>query len=351
MRELLDFVQGLYHFQTTEMLSRYICQQLPGLVASENVAIGQHDGKRRILTSMVARHMLTAAPLMPELNESGVTSTHPFWDTIFDQDRPVVSVTDVMARKEWLSNPFYSEVFKPDGIEGHLKMEVFGTPDQFTTLNILRTRPTFTSDEMELLSLLYPHFTQAYMNTHMLERAGLVTEPASDCWMIPIDTRGRVTGGDQFLLPQLGDVRRNLPELVQCWVADRITRLEQGRLETQLKPYMLKVADSVWTFTLHRDESGQDPYILSIRRACESRKRPQLSLREAEVIDWVAAGKSNEEISEILKVSLNTVKTHLKRSFIKLGVENRTAAVAAWKLNLMSPSTVSVSPPSKTTSE
>jgi DNA-binding CsgD family transcriptional regulator len=54
-----------------------------------------------------------------------------------------------------------------------------------------------------------------------------------------------------------------------------------------------------------------------------------LSQREIEVLEWVEKGKTNEQISEILGLSQNTVKTFLKRAFIKLGVENRTAAISA----------------------
>jgi DNA-binding CsgD family transcriptional regulator len=54
-----------------------------------------------------------------------------------------------------------------------------------------------------------------------------------------------------------------------------------------------------------------------------------LSPREQEVADWVAHGKSNEEIAMILGISGHTVKNHLDKIFRKLGVENRYAAAIA----------------------
>lgn len=48
--------------------------------------------------------------------------------------------------------------------------------------------------------------------------------------------------------------------------------------------------------------------------------------REAEVLFWMAQGKTNPEIAVILGTSLNTLKTHSQRIFEKLGVETRTAA-------------------------
>jgi len=53
-----------------------------------------------------------------------------------------------------------------------------------------------------------------------------------------------------------------------------------------------------------------------------------ISMRELEVLQSLAAGKSNQEIADGLFVSLNTVKTHLKNIFAKLGVASRAQAVA-----------------------
>src|ERR1043165_1505264 len=51
-----------------------------------------------------------------------------------------------------------------------------------------------------------------------------------------------------------------------------------------------------------------------------------LTPREAEVMLWVAQGKSNGEIATILGCAENTVKVHLARVFEKLGIENRNSA-------------------------
>ena len=54
--------------------------------------------------------------------------------------------------------------------------------------------------------------------------------------------------------------------------------------------------------------------------------RHALTAREAEVLLWVARGKPNRDIAEILSLSPRTVNKHLETVFAKLGVENRASA-------------------------
>ena len=61
-----------------------------------------------------------------------------------------------------------------------------------------------------------------------------------------------------------------------------------------------------------------------------------LSSRELEVLQLMAQGLSNLEISERLFVSLNTIKTHSSKVFEKLDVKRRTQVVEkAKRLNLI----------------
>lgn len=52
-----------------------------------------------------------------------------------------------------------------------------------------------------------------------------------------------------------------------------------------------------------------------------------LTPREVEVLEWVARGKTNNEIGLILAISPRTASKHLEHIYTKLGVESRTAAV------------------------
>jgi DNA-binding NarL/FixJ family response regulator len=52
-----------------------------------------------------------------------------------------------------------------------------------------------------------------------------------------------------------------------------------------------------------------------------------ISERELQVLELLAAGRSNKEIASALAVSPNTIKTHIARLFEKLEVKRRTAAI------------------------
>ena len=58
------------------------------------------------------------------------------------------------------------------------------------------------------------------------------------------------------------------------------------------------------------------------------RLRMKLTPREGEVLLWLARGKSNRDIAEVLDLSPRTVNKHLEQVYEMLGVENRASAVA-----------------------
>lgn len=58
----------------------------------------------------------------------------------------------------------------------------------------------------------------------------------------------------------------------------------------------------------------------------EALRENPLTQREMAVLEWVACGKTNRDIGDILSMSPRTVNKHLEHIYEKLGVETRTAA-------------------------
>ncbi len=54
----------------------------------------------------------------------------------------------------------------------------------------------------------------------------------------------------------------------------------------------------------------------------------EITSRESEVLLWIAHGKTNREIADILKMSPRTVNKHLEQMYPKIGASNRTSAAS-----------------------
>lgn len=85
-----------------------------------------------------------------------------------------------------------------------------------------------------------------------------------------------------------------------------------------------RTGDDELLFRLMSDDVGGEEAAL--------KRRFSVTSREAEVLLWIARGKSNRDIGEILGLSPRTVNKHLETIYAKLGVENRaSAAILAMK--------------------
>jgi two-component system response regulator DesR len=67
--------------------------------------------------------------------------------------------------------------------------------------------------------------------------------------------------------------------------------------------------------------------LLGRERSVTSRPRGALSERELEVLELLAAGRSNAEIARALSISVGTVKRHIANLYSKLGVGSRVDAM------------------------
>ncbi len=78
--------------------------------------------------------------------------------------------------------------------------------------------------------------------------------------------------------------------------------------------------------------------VVSSDEVTSSLYHPTLSTRESEILQWVAAGKSQQDIGDILSISHRTVEVHLRSSREKLNALTTPQAVGrAIGIGLISP--------------
>ena len=102
-------------------------------------------------------------------------------------------------------------------------------------------------------------------------------------------------------------------------------------IQSGAKSYLMKdMSKAEIVGAIRAVHAGQERLPPSIAdRLAERRRRPELTLREMEVLQLLVKGRSNKEIASGLSIAEDTVKSHLKTLFTKLGVQDRTAAAVS----------------------
>jgi DNA-binding NarL/FixJ family response regulator len=125
-----------------------------------------------------------------------------------------------------------------------------------------------------------------------------------------------------------------LPHHAQVWLQEYVTaaatqpvsisasinlKTDNASVRLQLI-YIARIGADEYLLRLIDGEIGEDRTLL--------KQKLSVTEREAEVLLWIARGKSNRDIAEILDLSPRTVNKHLEQIYAKLGVENRASAAA-----------------------
>jgi pimeloyl-ACP methyl ester carboxylesterase/DNA-binding CsgD family transcriptional regulator len=143
----------------------------------------------------------------------------------------------------------------------------------------------------------------------------------------------RIKANADALLPAL-----NLPTLILHSVGDRMNSFDYGRhLAANVANARLVALESDNHIVLE-DEPAWTVFVDEVRQFMEPDGQPSpsserlddlLSARELEVLRLVAAGRDNVEIATELHLSRRTVERHLQNVYAKLGLQGRSARIAA----------------------
>lgn len=121
--------------------------------------------------------------------------------------------------------------------------------------------------------------------------------------------------------------REGVVDHVVMYTWDAVPRFVDEARDTGVSAVILKsVAGHELVAQLEEVVAGARPGFDDPSRTPRRGHGEVLSLREQEVLALLALGYSNPEVAEELFLSVDTVKTYVRRVFAKLGVNNRTSA-------------------------
>lgn len=260
------------------------------------------------------------------------------------RDGQALKISEFLTRSQFHRLGLYNEFYRPLSVEHQMAFTLPARPPLVIGIALNRGRPDFSERDRLILNLVRPHLIQAYRNaeivTQMQQELVVVRQVLDklELGVIVLTEDGKVrlaTAAAQQLLEDYFGKRalraNRLPETLQRWARHQEALLAtEDDVPPPRKPLVVE-AEGRRLIVRHLCDREQcllllEEQLTSIQAAwLESLG---LSRREAEVLTWLAYGKTNAEIGIILGISGQTVKKHLDNIYLKLGVENRTAAAA-----------------------
>lgn len=345
LRRLSEFLQDLYQLRTHEEFSDHLVAALPMITEGEFTSYNEFYKNGRpgfykcdqvpycpdpahyvaMLTRYVHQH-----PIVMHFQHAKAESAQMF--------------TDFVPMRTFQKTALFNEFYRPLKIPYLLSMAVKASSDLTITVSRHQDTREFREKNRTIFNVLRPHLRQALENamafTRMQKQLAVMNEVMEEAQqaLISVIENERIrfiTPYAQRLLKQYGLQTRSdsnwLPPRLRDWLTHCQRQLDRSDdVPSGLQPLLIQGASGCLTIRLIV-RGSQYLLILEERGTASVAKdfaAIGLSTRESEILGWVAQGKTNPEISMILGISPRTVQKHLERVYIKLGVENRTAAAA-----------------------
>lgn len=339
-RALLRFLRRMYAIRDLEAFRTEVISAIPKLIPSEITSYNEVNASQQ----HNVWHSEPADAIFPEGFEvfDRHIREHPLINhyACTNDSRPR-RFSDFLTRSQFHQLGIYNEFFRRLDIEHQMAFVIPTRRPLLIGVALNRSSPDFTERERLLLTLVRPHLMEAYRNarvvTQMLEELASLKDALHklDRGLIVLTPKGRVrlmtARAQQYLAGYFDSPTQRglLPAKLHEWINHQQNDAQKGSFTPRAPLTMERPGRKLVVRLL---EDGDQNLVLLDEEVSQvaSRNLEQLGLtsREAEVLAWIAQGKSNAEIATILDISRLTVKKHLEHIFGKLGVENRTTAAA-----------------------
>jgi DNA-binding CsgD family transcriptional regulator len=276
-----------------------------------------------------------AVPIHPQLHEliaiwEKHMAEHPILNYYRStQDGQALTISDFLSESEFHALGLYRDFFSQVGAEDQLAVGFFLGESVVVGLAFNRAERSFTERDRRVLNLVRPHLVQAYAAAREFDELKaerrLLQEALGSVGhgVIRYHLSGAILGCSGPALEALEVESEADLEKVDWLRREREAFVKGGKRQWVVTDR----ADSQVRVCWHR--SGERiTGIFSETPVGQVARRFGLTKRESEVLKWVAEGKSNAEVGEILGLAHGTVKIHVQHVLAKLGVPSRSAAAA-----------------------
>lgn len=329
VRRLNDSAQLLYSEAMRGDFESAVAASMGWLVPAEIGIVGLIDGRTGLVTGRC-----TPEVARPEETTAGFNRWSHQHPAMGRRTRQAQSISQYLSRREWHRRELFGEVFQPCGLDDDLGLEVDLGSRVFLFVGRLRARRSFTREDRILLSLARTHLRAAWQQSRAALRLPLprAVEQELGQGIVELDAPGRVLAcgqnSNELLRAYFGadSAGAELPGPLCGWF-----RNQQAAVLPQ--PFRIYGARGRLTIRHVGDADTSRHFLIFheerlIPDATAAAKLHALGLRprEQEVLFWVAQGKTNGEVAELLWIKTGTVKRHLENIYARLGVENRYGA-------------------------
>jgi DNA-binding CsgD family transcriptional regulator len=341
LRRLLDVLERIYAARDLDAFAASVPSAVQRLVPADTTVLSEVNPRRGRAVWVVD------PPDAPVVQYREAFEHHIKEDPVVawfarSSDGSAVKLSDLVTRRQFHRLGVYHDVYRPGRLEHQIAFALSTPRPLMLGVTINRARLDFSEEDRRGLNLLRPHLVRAYRNAETLttiqgdlgllvrgvEELGHALVAVSSDGMIRWQSgRAREWLGEYFAWPRRGASHR-LPEPLRFWLRRTLGWTDSEVVRTPPQPFVIERDDATLVGWLLGDRT-QALIMLEEKRAAVSAgdlRALGLSRREAEVLRWVAAGKTDDEVATILGLSPRTVHHHLEHVYRKLGVENRTAA-------------------------
>jgi DNA-binding CsgD family transcriptional regulator len=254
-----------------------------------------------------------------------VAHQHPICHYVEETgDFRAFKVSDFLTRAQLHRLELYDEYLRPLGLEYELMLPLPSPPWDERGFDFGRSRRDFSNRDREVLDTLSPHLVRVIRGVELrarLEAAlGALDTGEVDQGIVLLDSSGHIDHATplarQLFVKYFSATGVSLPAPVLDWLPQSRNPLVRPRGAHRI------VVDRVGQRLFVREEPLEDARIA------------RLTPREQQVLAWLAEGKTNREIAQVLVAAPGTVRKHLEHIYTKLGVHTRTAAVACIRAKL-----------------